>query len=433
MTSAAAVRQTIVDALTCMEPPPGISPARFAAYALGERDIRLRDLALDSLARMELLIALELEQDTVISPDDFLRFASLDDIAAHVVAQRAASLPPTPTSAAITPTDSPAARRASSAIVRLYRRAFALCRTVAQLEQIHLNLEHRITPLELTDLDRCHRQGHLLPPQAGPKFHTAASAWLRRQTDALHQSGKPAPEPYRARRILPAVTHFHGPGGRAEKTLLLCFTANGRRLMVPHAALLQHLDARHYDVLVIADPWRGSFRTGVPLLGRDVDAVVRWVADQRWLRDYPRLRSLGLSAGAYPAILAGQALGAELTLSVSGRFPAERHLLTILTMLRKLRAAARQGTRAPVVLSANEDSSRDRNFARIVAWLVGGKRIGVHMAGGRIGHLMLEPLLTHGHLGPFLDRCLLAPPDTYQHPARIAFSAPPADEATPQG
>jgi acyl carrier protein len=425
-----AVRGTLLESLATTQVTAMLSPARLSAYAEGRQDIALRELSMDSLARMELLIALELEHQAVIGPETFARFRTLDEIAGYVVAH-AAPAPEVPANGnrPETPPDCEA-----PAIVRLYRRALRMCRAVAQLDRVHSSLEHRMTPLELTALLACHREGGLLPAAAAEKFHRAADAWLEQQEAGLRAAGKTAPEPYFATRILPAVRLFSTPGERRDRTLLIVFTGKGRRVMVPHAAFLQHLDARRYDVLIIADARNSSFRSGGPLLGRNEYDVVAWVSRLPLLRDYPRVRTMGLSAGAYLAVLTGRHLGAELTLGVAGRFPAERHVRIILTMVFRLWRASRRMPDGQLLLCYDADRSRDKNFARIVVGVSGGRRVGVRTPGAPLGHLMLQPLLARAQLGAFLEDSLLAPlthgrladtagPVIIEYPERSATSA----------
>lgn len=403
--SLAAVRRTLLESLETTEVTATLSPARLSAYADGRQDIALRELRMDSLARMELLIALELEYQAVIGPETFARFRTLDEIAGYVVAHRAAA-PERPVSPgrqeAVPDRDAPA-------IVRLYHRVLRMCRAVAQLDRVHSSLEHRMTPLELTALLACHRAGGLLPASTAEKFHRAADAWLERQEDELRAAGKTPPEPYLSTRILPAVRLFSAPGERRDRTLLIIFSGKGRRVMVSHATLLQHFDARRYDVLILVDAGDSSFRAGGPLLGRTLYDVVDWASRLPLVRDYPRVRTMGISAGAYLAVLTGCHLGAELTLGVAGRLPPERHVRMILTMLFRLWLASRRSPGGQVLLCADEDRSRDKNFSRVIAWVTGGRRIGVRTPGAPLGHLMLLPLLARKQLGTFLEDSLLAP------------------------
>ncbi len=233
---------------------------------------------------------------------------------------------------------------------------------------------------------------------------------LHRLVDRFYELMDELPEAYAARRISPVMRLFAGPGPAAGKTLIVCFaTIGGRRLMIPNAALLQNMDARRFDVLVVGDPWGTGFRSGVPLLGRTAAEVVESVAALEWLRDYGQIRTLGCSAGAFPALLMGYRLQAELIVSVVGRFPAERHVRTLFRMLIDMRNAVKRGRRPRVILAYGADRTRDRNFARIVARLTGGARMEVAIPGRQAAHRIFSDMLEDRTLGRFLEMTVLAP------------------------
>ena len=119
---------------------------------------------------------------------------------------------------------------------------------------------------------------------------------------------------------------------------------------------------------------------------------------------------MGLSAGSYPALLMGYRLQAELIVSMVGRFPAERHVATLLRMVLDIRNAVKRGRRPRVVLAYGADRSRDRNFAWIVGRLTGGGRLEVATPGREVAHRrFFSDMLDDGTLGRFLEMTVLAP------------------------
>lgn len=406
------IRATLVDALYDLDATKDVSPARLAAYQNGTRDIQLGDLNLGSLARMELLIALEIEHGAVIEPDAFLELGSLNDIVALVEhtldvtgTVRAADREP------IAECDTPTHRdEASPRIVRTFQRAFRGCRAVAQLNKLLKLLEHRVTPVELATLRSWHQSEDLVPAQTPASFTNPLTEWLDQLGQMVEGCGKAEPEPFTYDRVAPAAAHFVGPGERANKTLLICFpTVGGRQMWMPNALLLQHIDAREYDVLVLSDLWRTGFRTGVPLMGHDVTDVVDWVAGLSWIGGYAGLRTMGCSAGAYPAMLTARRLHAELAVGMSGRFPKlrPRHLGQIIKMHVNCWVAARRnpGVR---VLMIHGRKRRDKLFARRLAMLTRANRLQLKMPGLSVPHNVVWPLIEHGELGFFLQQCLFA-------------------------
>lgn len=417
------IRSSIVEALGDADAVERVAPSLISAFENGAGDVLLSDLGLDSLSRMELLVALELEYDAVIPPSIFAGFRSLGDIAERVKASvevpsaaHGGDEPPPQLSEVGADSDgdrSPFGDAPIPRVVRLFLRAFRGCRTVAEMNRLLHKLSDRMSPLEATDLLSWGRQGRLILAAAPPKFSAALSDWMEVFEQRLQSSGKAAAEPFDWRRISPAAMHYFGPGDRANKTLLVCYSVKGyRTLSIPQAVFLQHVDATNYDVLVLADISDTAFRAGVPMIGSDVHQVVNWVAQLELLREYAQLRVIGCSAGAYPATLTGRRLGAEVTVGVNGRFPSERHLGTLIGMYVRSWLSSLRYPNAPIVLAHGVTKRRDVAFARRLSWLTGACRLAIEMPDQDLGHNVFQPLVEHGLLKVVLDRSLFAPIDS---------------------
>ncbi len=409
------IHWTIVDALQDAGVAANLDLPRLTAFATGEVDIPLAELALDSLTRMELLVALEIEFGVVVLPNAFARFRSLGDLVQHVKDTEGAA-GASPSEAGLPaglPGPTPAISAGAPRIARLFQRAFGYCSTVAEMHLLLSHLADRMSPLEAVALIGWQRQGRLVPPEAPPKFSAALTEWLNAFDGALQRSGKAAPEPFLGRRVSPAAMHYVGPGDRAEKTLLVGFSVKGSRtLSIAQAVFLQHVDSTKYDVLMISDLLATAFRAGVPILGADIHAVVQWVADLPMLREYARLRTAGCSAGVYPATLTGRRIGAELVVGFNGRFPSERYLGTLVKMYCHSWLSSARHRRSRVLLVHGETKRRDVAFAKRLGWLTGARRLAVRMPGRDLGHNVLPPLVEHGELTYFLERTLFAPLDS---------------------
>jgi hypothetical protein len=406
------IRRRLLEALDTIGATTPVSRSLRDGFLSGARDVPLADLKLDSLGRMDLMVSLETDFGVVVTPTEFARFRTLGQVAAHVESRpsrRAAAAAGGRGSAAASHDATPG--EAEPPVIRLFRRVLRACRTAAHLYKALGSLEHRLAPPALATLDDWHRRGRLMGEQVEEKYRHALTEWLNRMQALLASSGKAAPEPYTARRISPVITLFAGPGPAAGKTLIACFaTRGGRRLMIPNTALLQHMDARRFDVLVVGDPWVTGFRAGVPLLGRTAVEVVESVAKLEFLRDYAQVRTLGISAGGYPALLMGYRLQAELIVNAVGRFPAERHVLTVVRMLFDIRNAVKRGRRPRVLLAYGADRTRDRNYARIVARLTGAARLEVVTPGREVAHRrFFSDMLEDRSLSRFLEMTILAP------------------------
>ena len=388
-----------------------LKPASIAAFIEGDSDIVLRGIGLDSYGRMEVMVMLEVEYGVVITPEEFGRFASLGDICDRVLSSpREVALSP-PGSVEVS--EAPAAQYTDDEryLLRFFRRVYRHCPTVAQLYRSLGTLEHRLTPLEFSFLQSEHLGGRLLPADAAEKYRTALSTWFERMQRQMLDSRKREPEPFVARRIRPTVSHFVGPGPAASKTLLVCFANKGSRLlMMPNAVLMQHTDAGCYDLLVIAEPRGESYRHGVPGLGETMGEVVEWLANLELIRSYEAVRTIGCSAGAFIAVIAAYRLGAELAVSVAGRFHSERYPIRIFERVISTWRAARNGQCSRVLMCypADRNKTRDRLYARVMAKLTGGSLFGLEFSDGQVGHLVLRRLLERGELARYLDRTVFA-------------------------
>lgn len=411
-----------------------LKPSVIAAFENGDIDISLRDVGLDSFARMELLVMLEVEYGVVITPEAFGQFSTLGDISSWVL-----SPPPQTEKKPLTRslgnvTKYPTGHTdAETSTLRFFQRIFRYCHTVAQLNKALGTLEHRLTPIDVIFLREQHINDKLIPSFAAEKFQTALSSWFHKMDRLMRDSGKTQPEPFVANRITPTVSHFIGPESAASKTLLICFANKGaRHLMMPNAVLMQHTDSAQYDLLVVAEPLSQSYRLGIPLLGRNINEVIEWIGNLELIKDYRAIRTMGCSAGAFMAVIAGIRLGAELAVSVAGRFHSERYPLRILDRVITTWRTARRARKtecARVLMSypADKDKSRDRIYAQIIARLTGGSLVGLEFTDGTVGHLILQRLVERGELAPYLAQTVFAEFDAEvigTEPANVVFSLP---------
>jgi len=429
------IRASLADVLQSVE-SIRIDPALLEAFEQGDADVALEALGLDSLARLELLVMLEAEYDIVLTPEQLADFTSLEEIVGAALSPESlVALEPGATNASVASAaaaasvDAPALARGAPAFAPVPAPGFATAtpppparllglfgrllrggRDLSALTRALKALEHRLTPIEVESLYARHLEDRLVPAEAAGSLHVAVDRWLGGMIRLMRGSGKVRPEPFVAKRIAPTVWHFAGPGMASDKTLLVCFAGiGGRQMMMPNAVLMQHTDATECDLLVIAGPLAQGDRRGVSLLGRNPREVVDWVAGLPLVADYGRVRTLGCSAGADAAILAGHRLGAELAIAVGIRLQSRwvphtvEDVARLLRLLRPGRAA--QGGRCPrVLMSHATDNKRDRRHARMVAWLTGGTCFGVELTDARCGHFVLQRLAERGELAAFLAR-----------------------------
>lgn len=401
------VRKSIVQALDA-HATEHLKPSLISAFIKGDTDIRLRKINMDSLARMNLLIALEVDYDAIITPQEFAQFRSLGNIVARVLSTQlqdereqdaCPQISNTINTATLTNTE--------HYVIQFFQRIFSYCHTVAQLNKALTTLEHRLTPIEVEILYERNRTHQLISSSVAEKFHTALNHWLQRVKGMMLDSGKQEPEPFVSHRVAPTVSYFVAPGSPTDKTLLVCFSeAGGRSLMMPNAVLMQHMDSVRYDLLIISEPLNESYRLGVPLLGTNVTEVIEWIAKLDLIGNYNRIRTLGCSAGGYPAIIAGYLLGAELAVSIGGRFH-KRRPIKILERIFTTWRAVRNRHCSRVLMSYAKDT-RDRRYAKIIAMLSGGSLVAVEFSNGSVDHLILRRLVERGELALYLARTIFA-------------------------
>ncbi len=402
------VRRLMLDALRS-HTTKRLKPAAIAAFIQGDADIPLGGTGLDSLARMEMLVAIEVEYGVVITPAEFSEFKTFGDISSRVLSSPTREV--VKRSSEFPDIDQTRLSGAEAYALRFFRRVFDYCPTVAQLNKALSTMEHRLTPLEFTFLRELHLDDRLLPQSTAQHFQGAVTTWLQKFNHLMRGSGKQCPEPFVRHRIAPSVLHFVGPGSPTDKTLLICFAPKaGRQLTVPNAVLMQHTDSACYDLLVIADSARESYRLGIPLLGRNIDEVIGWLGRLPLIRNYSATRTIGCSAGAFLAVIAGYRLSAGLAVSVAGRFHAERYPHRILGRLLATWQTVRKSDCSRVLMCypADKGKSRDRTYARIIARLTGGSLVGLQITDEVAGHHFLQRLAERGELAQFLDQTVFA-------------------------
>jgi len=166
---------------------------------------------------------------------------------------------------------------------------------------------------------------------------------------------------------------------------------------------MQYTNSVRYDLLVVSEPLAVSYQLGVPQLGNSVSEVINWFARLDLIRSYSCIRTLGYSAGGYPAIMAAYRLNAEMAVSLSGRFLRDerRESVKYIAKLFKIWRAVYKGQCSCVLLSYSLDVPRDVEFAQIAARFSGGKKIGLKFTDQKV-HRVPSYLAEHGELKSFL-------------------------------
>lgn len=402
--------KTLGDHVTAKFKPPFIS-----GLIKGESDIKLNKFDLDSLARMELLVALEVHFDAIITPAQLIKFRYFGDLAARVLSQTNARDEETvefnvKKVVSIRPVRSSYSQHH---IINLVRRAHSYCATVTHFNLLLETLANRVTPLEMKLLGECNKQGGVLPVDATEKYNQALNYWLDNVNNMMLQSGKDQPEQFSLKRISPHVRYFVGLGARDKKTLMIYFAGRGgNNMSMPSAVLLQHTNSIRYDLLIISEPLNEDYRNGVPHLGKNVAEVIDWISRQELIKHYKQIRTVGCSAGAYIAIIAGYQLNAELAVGVGAVFHKINQLGKYLNRIYVIWSIACKDSSTRVVLAYSKGEKRDQHCARIISVLTGGNQIHVEHDGIKIGHDIFKRLVELGVLNTFLTQTVYADMDS---------------------
>ena len=141
--------------------------------------------------------------------------------------------------------------------------------------------------------------------------------WIDKMNQFIPRESRPAE--FRRTGILKGMTLYTGDiGSSAEKTLIMGFTGNFHRLMLPLPVLLGCLNPTLYDVVVLRDFSRRFFSKGIPGLGADFFQALRNLRNHVDPTAYRGCVALGTSSGGLPAVLGAILLQLNRGVSIGG-------------------------------------------------------------------------------------------------------------------
>jgi hypothetical protein len=278
-------------------------------------------------------------------------------------------------------------------------------RTVSHFNKGLATLESKLTPREFEELFSAHSESSLIPKNTDRKYDKALDFWFsecqKLYSDEVQESD------FDYIRLAPWVALYRGEGSADEKTLLICLSTLGtRQLVLPTPVFLSYVDASKYDVLLLAEPSGDGYEHGSPGIGHDHRAILDWMASHPTITSYRAIRTVGSSAGGHFAIMVASKLGAELALSLGGRFHKERYPLKIIGRLFSLLKARKSGSEFTLVLAYSAKVSRDRIYAKVVSRIFGGSMFSVEASKGKFEHVILDEMSELKQLKKFLDHTL---------------------------
>jgi hypothetical protein len=267
------------------------------------------------------------------------------------------------------------------------------CRSENQLNRLHIQLEVILTPREMRSLAD-------LPPLH--PLSVLSGRWLEK-IENFSPGILTSPQQFNRRVLAKNVMLYQDPEvGPSRKSLLVGFTGNGRRLGLPISVLLQCLDSRAWDVvLLFKGRDKRSYLTGIRGVSRRLAGVVRYVRKSTQADRYRRIVTFGTSAGGFAAALAANFLHAARGVSICG---FKRHARLSLGVRCRLKVHEVLGIPRPALeLVYGEDRIDDYEGALAVQKLLGGR---LRPIPGVNDHNLLGAMLKRGQLAEFLGEIL---------------------------
>jgi hypothetical protein len=265
------------------------------------------------------------------------------------------------------------------------------CQTQNEFNRLHIELENELSPLEVASIAK------LTDTHDLPKF---SREWLDK-IGRLHPDVLDNPRQFRRHAISPYVNFYQdGDGSQQEKSLLVGFTGNARRLMLPAAIFLQFLEPRCWDMVVLRKCGRNTYLRGLEGVATDLAGIVQYVRDSVPVAGYRRIVTFGTSGGGYAAAWAAILFNAARGICVGGsvpKFPAD----SVNVPRRYQPSPAPHGVDLEFVYGM--DFLRDKQSALALQTLFGGR---MHPVAGVEHHNVLAALLAHGEVSGFLSEVL---------------------------
>lgn len=416
-----------------MAPVPDDVAALAAVWAVHldlprvDPDADFQNLGGDSLARIRLVVAVESLCGVSFSEDSAATLTTVRRMAADIRALggRVPQVASDPTcDAADLWGDGPAAMLADAPVEAICK-TLAGCRSVKAFEAVRESLLNTLTADELAALAKLPDT----PSQAWSATLVGRLSWRQRNeeqslvAEALAAwraelcsvvAAPPTPRWERERLAPHALLYRRKTEPTRSRRLVVGFAGNHQRLMLPTHTILDHLPP-HDDLLLLSDPNRRHFASGMHDIAPTLPGVCAWLA--RHLADwkYDAAVTFGTSAGGLAAICAALSLGLPAAVAVGPDTPADHPPLA---RILHERIAATVPSRLPtVVLAYDPANRRDKAGSEALAAAVPTARSVVLNASG--GHNTLRPALTAGRLASLL-RDLLGPHSSAPYEDRSA-------------
>lgn len=197
-----------------------------------------------------------------------------------------------------------------------------------------------------------------------------------------------------------AYFYTHDVQKRNNKTLLVAFTGNQHRLMMPTYRILQNLDAERYDMLMLNDPKRLLFAEGIEGFGSDINELGEFITQFSAPSGFGRIVSFGTSGGGLAAVYVALKLGWSRAVTVGSAVPSgHRDWSALLTGL-----ASQSRERNTEIFATFSSNTRDSDAANQIKGLFPWTAL---MPDHRFtDHNLLMELFRKGELRQFMNSVL---------------------------
>jgi len=272
-------------------------------------------------------------------------------------------------------------------LIDVYRRRIRRYRTENQVNRFHISLEQVLVPAELRQLGVALGDEPVL---------SLSRKWIERILQFMPLN-KARPIEFERHVKLKGVTLYTADvGTSAHKTLILGFTGDQHRLMVPTAFLLDCFNPAGYDLVALDDYSKSLYLEGIPGLGDSFFAMLDGLRAYLDLPSYRNVVAFGTSGGGLAAVLAAIALKLDKGISIGGvdfdRLEARAASKGLPIEPFRAVIASRPVPYPDLLLVHAADQPRDEAFAASVSKLVPGRVMKVSNcdAHGLLGHHIMR-------------------------------------------
>jgi hypothetical protein len=306
--------------------------------------------------------------------------------------------------------------------------------TINRLNRLHISLENIITPGEMERLYAQITKPGLMLPSAGLERVAGVESQDSRERLSAHSDVNSSPDLYEfsaqwieklrwaatlneksktefGRRKISRKVYRYSSALASKKRLIICFTGNSFRPMMPISFVLNHIDPAQNELVAIRTVRNEGYRTGIvgvaDSFADSLDRLPKLLEFER----YYEVSILGTSGGALPAILAGLHLKCANILAVGSNAPSDKRWTEFFTgregkIFYDLLYKRSGRTSAVFHLAYGDRSTRDYEAATELSTLLTNRR--VHKITGA-PHDCLFPLILAGNLTKFFSATICSP------------------------